>query len=128
MSYVHTREVDRFYELSQSGELNLPPAIRGRINPRHNRPKVRITTDQKSGREVARIIKIRIADIDVYNPQHHFDWRLSVNLEVDFQGDGRDLVELMEGGRKAPARNKDRLTYQHLAYQIDLTQVTVAEV
>jgi hypothetical protein len=128
MTYVHTRETDHFYELSQTVELTLPPSIRARLNPRHNKAKVRVTTDQKTGKELAKIIKVRVADLDVYSPTTVFDYRISVNLEMKYNGDVRDLVEVTEGGRKMPERNKDRMTYKHLAYQIDLTQVTVADV
>ena len=128
MTYVHTRETDNFYELTQAAELALPSSIRSHFNPRHNKAKVRITTDQKTGRELAKIIKVRLSDLDVYSPRTPFDWRVSVNLEMRFDGDSRDLVEMNEAGRRAPERNKDRLTYRHLAYQIDLTQVTMADV
>ncbi len=126
MSYVHTKECDTFYELSQAGHLSLPPSIRAQLNPRH-RAKVRITTDQKTGKELAKIVKARVADLDIYSPRTAFDWRVSVNLEMNYDGDMRDLVETTEGGRKAD-RNKDRMSYRHLAYQIDLTQVTPSEV
>ena len=128
MTYVHTKEADAFYELTQAAELSLPSSIRAQMTSRHNKAKVRITTDQKTGRELAKIIKVRVADLDVYSPRTPFDWRVSVNLEMRFDGDARDLVEMVEGGRRAPERNKDRMTYRHLAYQIDLTQVTMAEV
>jgi len=128
MTYVHTKECDTFYELSQSGELSLPSSIRSQLIPRHNKAKVRITTDQRTGRELAKIVKVRVADLDVYSPKTNFDWRVSINLEMKYEGDNRDLVEVMEGGKRAPERNKDRMTYRHLAYQIDLTQVTLAEV
>ena len=126
MSYVHTKECDAFYELSQAGHLALPPSIRAQINPRH-RAKVRITTDQKTGKELAKIVKARVADLDIYSPRTAFDWRVSVNLEMNYDGDMRDLVETTEGGKRAD-RNKDRMSYTHLAYQIDLTQVTPFEV
>lgn len=128
MTYVHTKECDSFYELSQSAELSLPPSIRSQIIPRHNKAKVRISTDQKTDRVLAKIVKVRVADLDVHSPKTHFDWRVSINLEMKFDGDMRDLVEVTEGGKRAPERNKDRMTYRHLAYQIDLTQVTMAEV
>ncbi|MCJ1380404.1 mRNA-capping enzyme subunit beta [Xylographa soralifera] len=127
MNYIHTKECDTFYELSQAAELTLPPSIRAQINPRHNKAKVRVTTDQKTGRVLAKIIKVRVADLDVYNPGTPFDWRVSVNLEMNFTGDMGELAEVMEGGKRAPERNKDRMTYKHLAYQIDLTQVKSAE-
>lgn len=126
MSYVHTKECDAFYELSQAGHLGLPPSIRAQLNPRH-RAKVRITTDQKTGKELAKIVKARVADLDIYSPRTAFDWRLSVNLEMNYDGDMQDLVETTEGGKRAD-RNKDRMSYRHLAYQIDLTQVTPSDV
>jgi hypothetical protein len=128
MSYVHTKESDTFYELSQQAIHSLPPAVRQHLIDRNNRAKVRITTDQKTGQELARIVKVRCADLDIYNPGTEFDYRISVNLEMRFEGDARDLVEIMEGGKKAPERNKDRVSYRHLCYQIDLTQVSPAEV
>lgn len=96
---------------------------------RRNKPKVRITTDQKTGKEMAKIIKVRISDIEVYSPQTPFDWRVSVSLEVNYDGDMRELVETSEGkDRKNPDRNKDRVSYKHSHYQIDLTQVKAAGV
>ena len=126
MSYVHTRECDASYELKSSSYHSLPPSVRALINSRH-KPRVRITTDQKTGRELAKIIKMRVADIEIYSPRTLFDWRVSVSLEMNYDGDMRDLEETTEGGKRAD-RNKDRMSYKHLAYQIDLTQVTPTEV
>ena len=124
ITYVHTRETDTMYELTQSAELNLPSAMRNILTPRFRR--VRVTRDQKTGNEIAKIIKIRLADLDIHNPLTPFDWRISVNLEAPYEGDYHELPELMEKGKKPPPRNKDRLTYRHQGYQIDLTQVTIA--
>ena len=129
MDYIHKRECDTFHELSQAGMLNLPSSIRAQMNPRHDSAKVRITTDQKTGEIKAKIVKVRVADIDIFSPLTAFDWRVSVNLEMNFEGDMKDLVEptaAIEG--KRPDRNKDRVSYKHLAYTIDLTQVTSADV
>lgn len=123
MDYVHTRERDRFYDLPPSHLPSIPLSIRPYINPRH-RMRVRVTTDQKTGEKLAQIIKIRIADLDIYSPRTAFDWRLSVNLEMSYDGDVSNLTEVVENGRRSE-RNKDRMTYKHLAYQIDLTQVTM---
>jgi len=128
MDYIHKRECDTFYELSQAGVLNLPSSIRAQMNPRHNRAKVRITTDQKTGEVKAKIVKVRVADIDVFSPFTAFDWRVSVNLEMNFEGDMRDLVEQASLEGKGPDRNKDRVSYKHLYYTIDLTQVTPTDV
>ena len=130
MTYKHTREVDAFYEISQHGALQLPRSVASGLqlnaNSRH-RARVRITTDEKSGEELAKIVKTRVADIDVYSPRTLFDWRISVNVEMDFDIDMRDLVALENRDGKAD-RRKDRVSYKHLQYQIDLTQVTPTEV
>ena len=131
MVYKHTRETDTFYELTQAGALALPPSITSglNVNPRHaNKSKVRITTDQKTGKVLAKIIKVRVCDIDIYSPRTVFDWRVSVNVEMDYKGETTDLVEPQTRDGKQADRNKDRMSYKHLAYQIDLTQVTPAEV
>ena len=109
--------------------MALTPSIRNVLDPRHgNRAKVRITHDQKTGAECAKIIKIRLGDLDVFSPMTPFDWRISVNLEVNWDGDRRDLIEVLEMGRKRPDRSKDRMTYRHQTFQVDLTQVTMVDV
>lgn len=128
MSYVHTYESDSFFELSQSGALSLPASIRAQLNPRQLKAKVRVTIDQKTGKEIARIIKARVADLDIYSPCTAFDWRVSVNIEMNVDGDLSSRIEPSSMDGKRPERNKDRMSYKHLAYQIDLTQVTPSEV
>lgn len=131
MSYKHTKETDTFYELSQAGALQLPPSIAASLNinsRQANKAKVRITTDSTTGKEIAKIIKARVADIDVYSPNTAFDWRISVNVEMNYNGKKEDLVETEKRDGKHADRNKDRMSYKHLAYQIDLTQVTPADV
>lgn len=124
ISYAHKKERDTFYEVSAQ---ELPPVIRQNLNPRH-KPKVRVTTDAKTGAVIAKIVKCRVADIDVYSPRTPVDWRVSVNLEMEYDGDISHLTmaDASKGGRGE--RNKDRMSYRHLAYQIDLTQVATVEV
>jgi hypothetical protein len=129
LAYAHKKERDSFYEIAAG---DLPPIVQHHLNPRH-KPKVRVTTDQKTGAVLARIIKCRIADLDVYSPKTCLDWRISVNLEMNYQGNVGDLVLANEppsitGTRRGGDRNKDRMSYRHLAYQIDLTQVANSEV
>ena len=130
MAYVHTYENDTFYDMSQNGALSLPPSIRTQIDPKNPRtiPKIRVTHNKKTGEEIAKIVKARVADIDVYSPRTAFDWRVSVNVEMRIEGDLRNLIEPGASGKKGADRNKDRMSYRHLAYQIDLTQVTSPEV
>ncbi|BDD63989.1 hypothetical protein MAP00_008840 [Monascus purpureus] len=124
ISYAHKKERDTFYEVSPN---ELPPVIRQNLHPRH-KPRVRVTTDQRTGEIIAKIVKCRVADMDVYSPRTYVDWRISVNLEMEYDGDVRHLPVLdgMKGGRGGE-RNKDRMSYRHQAYQIDLTQVAKSE-
>lgn len=102
----------------------LPPAITSLADPRHRRKtRVRMTTDQKTGLPIARIVKCRVADINIHSPRTPFDYRISVNVEMNFDGNMDDLVE-SDRQKGTQDRNKDRMSYTHLAYQIDLTQVT----
>ena len=89
--------------------------------------KVRVTHDQRTGQELARIIKARVADLNIYNPRFPLDCRISVNLEMRYDGDVGALSNPTDSAR-IPDRNKDRLSYKQAAYQIDLTQVTTADV
>ncbi|KAI9846119.1 MAG: mRNA-capping enzyme subunit beta [Thelocarpon superellum] len=120
MDYVHTRERDRFYVLPSAMAM-LPLSVRPLVK---RELKVRATTDQKTGQILAKIIKVRLADLHVHSPRTAFDWRISVNLEMPYEGEMEGLVEVSENGKR-PERNKDRMSYRHLAYQIDLTQVTM---
>ncbi|KAI4097582.1 MAG: hypothetical protein LQ344_000315 [Seirophora lacunosa] len=127
LDYVHTYETDAFYDLSQHALSTLPPSVQNYLD-RRNKPKVRITTNQKTGQVTAKIIKVRISDIEIYSPQTPFDWRVSISLEVNYDGDLKELAEPTEGrGGTRPDRNKDRVSYKHSHYQIDLTQVKSAE-
>ncbi|CAI7663627.1 unnamed protein product [Penicillium glandicola] len=125
LAYVHKKERDTFYEIQAS---ELPPVIRQNLNPRH-KPKVRVTTDERTGEILAKIVKCRVADVDVYSPRTIVDWRVSVNLEMEYTGDVSNLpvvdTAVTKGGRGD--RIKDRMSYRHLAYQVDLTQVAKSE-
>jgi len=118
--YDHSHECDEFFELSDEGKRNLSPSIQHWLNPRH-KPRVRRTIDDDSHAIKAQIIKSRIADLDIYNPRCDFDYRISISIESPWDGESHWLTETTEGGRD---RKKDRMSYRHLAYQIDLTQVS----
>jgi hypothetical protein len=128
IDYVHTYERDTFYDLPDNAAVyaTLPPSIRAQLDVR--RSKVRITTDSRTGELLAKIIKMRLADIHVYSPRTAFDWRVSVSLEMKYDGDMQHLESHKVSSASDIARNKDRLSYKHLAYTIDLTQVTPHEV
>lgn len=120
IAYVHPHEYDEFYELTEEGRRNLPPSIMTWQNPRH-KPRVRRTIDIDLGSVKAQIIKTRIADLEVYNPNSDFDYRISISIESPWDGEPSWLTEMTDGGRD---RKKDRMSYRHMAYQIDLTQVS----
>lgn len=131
MEYVHTHECDTFYELPAAQLHMLPKVLKERLLYQRFKTRVRVTTDQRSGRVLNKIIKARIADCNVYSPMTRFDWRVSVNVEMPWTGDVDGLIALpgaeingAGAGGGNGVRLKDRMSYRHLAYQIDLTQVT----
>lgn len=87
--------------------------------------RVRVTYDQKTREVLGKIIKARVADINIHMPSCPMDCRISINLEMNWDGPVEELEQL--GGSqldRQPDRNKDRLSYTHGHYQVDLTQVT----
>ena len=98
---------------------------------------MRVTTSQPPGGATAavpsvvkrRIIKSRIADFDVLCPALAFDYRISISIESPFDGSDDVLVKVNDAGSGGGGdREKDRVSYRHLAYQIDLTQVSYPNV
>lgn len=71
----------------------------------------------KEGKVIKKIIKARISDLNIYSPMTEFDWRISVNVEMPWDGDHQGLRA------QGAERVKDRMSYRHLVYQIDLTDV-----
>ena len=120
---MHTREVDTSYVLNGPEVVALPANIKNLLNP-HHEVSVRVTTDQKTGKEIAKIIKFRRSDLEVNSPQTLFDWRVSINIEAPWPGNKEDLDAVPRKEGSVTTRTKDRLSYRHQAYQIDLTQVT----
>lgn len=118
--YNHPHESDEFYELKREGMADLIPSVTQWIDKRHP-PKVRITTDLKTNTQKAKIIKSRIADLEVYNPGCQFDFRISISIESPWDGRMDYLVPIGDGSND---RKKDRMSYRHSAYQIDLTQIS----
>ncbi|KAI9095145.1 CYTH-like domain-containing protein [Phlyctochytrium arcticum] len=95
--YVHTKEIDQYY---QSGGGN----------------KTRVSRDQKTGQVREVIMKKRIADIEIHLPNSPLDCRISVNWEIPIPQPPKDATTLFR-------RHKDRLSYSHEAFRVDLTQV-----
>jgi len=122
INYLHRRETDKFYKLSEAGKSTLPPAVQEKLG-RH--VKVRVTHDQKTGNVIATIIKARLTDLHIYMPKSPLDCRISISLEMQYDGDMQELMN-SQVEERSPDRNKDRLSYTQSVYQIDLTQVTQA--
>jgi len=123
--YNHPKENDEFYELSNEGKARLNPDLQGWINEAAGRThrrdvRVRRTTNKVTGEVTAQIIKTRVADKEIYNPDFDFDFRISISLETRWEGQKEHLTHLAE----SRGRNKDRVSYRHMIYQVDLTQVT----
>ncbi|KAF7723191.1 mRNA-capping enzyme subunit beta [Apophysomyces ossiformis] len=96
IQYKHTREVDYIHNEGSN--------------------KCRVTTDQKTGKIVPNgiIQKVRIADLNIHSPMRALDYRISVNAEIP-----------SKKPTSAPSmkRVKDRVSYQHGWFKVDLTQV-----
>ena len=123
--YKHRREIDRFFELTPDLLGRLPGCMRARLGSRPKSVRVRVTYDQKTGEILSKIVKARVADFDLHIPTCPMDCRISVNLEMDWEGPVEELEQLPTNqGERQPDRNKDRLSYSQGHYQIDLTQVT----
>jgi mRNA capping enzyme, beta chain len=124
--YKHRREIDRFFELSpKDRDQYVPACVSNHISSRQHSTKVRVTYDQKTNEILAKIVKARIADISLHFPEYPLDCRISINLEMDWDGPIPDLEKSGAAvSRPTPHRNKDRLSYTHSHYQVDLTQVT----
>jgi hypothetical protein len=121
MRYVHTVEWDEYYELNREGKAALQHMAHW-LNPNHTL-KVRRTFNKKTQEMTAQIIKNRVADLDIYNPNDRFDYRISISLETPWSGPEEHLSPPRDGGGSGD-RLKDRLSYKHRDYQIDLTQIS----
>ena len=133
--YKHRYEKDSFSTLNAVGLATLPDVIKPLLSSNHT-TRLRTTIDVDPKRKstadlpiLARICKVRLADLDIYSPHTVFDLRLSINIEVDLNN--RDDIEPSlivvpseQEKDPQPARHKNRLSYKHCAYAIDLTQVT----
>ncbi|KAJ2980846.1 hypothetical protein NUW58_g6837 [Xylaria curta] len=124
VQYVHRRQTDRFFELPPHLRQRLPPSIANFLPP--NAPlKARVTYDQKTGSVLAKIVKARVADLHIHMSHTPLDCRISINIEWDWDGTPQEIEKNQIPNKdRQPDRNKDRLSYTHGFYQIDLTQVT----
>lgn len=127
IDYRHTYETDMFYELDQQGFSSLNPVVQRLISAAGGRQRVRVTRDKNTGEFLRAIIKHRLGNLEVSSPKTEWDYRIGINLEIDFPGPIESLRPALEGGKTAEGmqRQKDRMSYSWLgAYQVDLTQVS----
>ena len=130
VKYNHTREIDQFYDLDQKGFDYLSPTVRVMINQAYQqtkkKQKVRVSKDAKTGEVIRKLIKLRVANLEISSPQTEWDYRIGINLEINYPGPIEELQPSIEEGKslRDMQRQKDRMSYSWLAaYQIDLTQV-----
>lgn len=131
MQYEHLYQTDTFAALSPAGMAALPPIVRRK--PMHGRElRLRTTRNTKTNEVIARIIKVPLGDLHLQNPGDPYDCRISMNLEVNLDRPDLNPDDLVEPPTHEkpppPERRKDRLSYKHLAYSIDLTKVESAGV
>ncbi|ATY58274.1 mRNA capping nucleoside [Cordyceps militaris] len=123
--YKHRREIDRYFELPLDMQARIPGCVRSRLGTRKN-VKARVTYNEKTGEVLNKIVKARVADIDIHMPTCPMDCRISINLEMNWDGPVEELEQLAGVQTSGVTdRRKDRLSYKQGNYQIDLTQVTM---
>jgi polynucleotide 5'-triphosphatase len=126
VAYQHTREVDTLYELGQAQFATLPETVKRLINAGSARQRIRVTRDQKTNQVIRTMIKHRIGNLEISSPQTEWDYRIGINLEINYPGSIDNLQPTQEPGKSLESmkRQKDRMSYSWLgAYQVDLTQV-----
>ncbi|KAJ7069902.1 CYTH-like domain-containing protein [Mycena amicta] len=99
LGYNHLHLIDSFY-------------------PSDDKDKIRVTRVEKTGEVVECIRKIRLGDLNIYSPKRSVDWRVSVSVEAPVS---HPL------GSPTHTRKKDRMSYSHEEFSIDLTQVTPSD-
>ncbi|KAF1833803.1 mRNA-capping enzyme subunit beta [Decorospora gaudefroyi] len=127
IDYRHTYETDLFYELDRPGFESLSPIVQHLIRETGSRQRVRVTRDKNTGEFLRAIIKHRIGNLEISSPRTEWDYRIGINLEIEFSGPIDNLAPVVETGKTVESmqRQKDRMSYSWLgAYQVDLTQVT----
>ncbi|KAI5255831.1 mRNA triphosphatase CET1 [Aureobasidium subglaciale] len=133
LDYKHRYEIDSFAQLSPAGFDAMPPSTLNYLDQarqRSTRLRTSINERAPAGTDpvIARIVKIRLADLDIFCPGSPFDCRISINIEVDMHRPDIDPKSIVEGGEmKNGERKKDRLSYTHSVYSVDLTQVKSAD-
>ncbi|TKY88997.1 hypothetical protein EX895_002238 [Sporisorium graminicola] len=100
ISYQRRKEIDYFH-----------PAPSGKVRVTRDAETLAIKPD-------GIVQKQRIADLNIHCPNRLFDYRISINVENPAEEPSSDHVSI---------REKNRLSYAHQNFIVDLTQVTVPE-
>lgn len=129
ISYEHKHEIDRFYAIPpQIRDRHLPVTVANLLASKGRDAKVRVSfKENKDGsrEQIAKIVKARLKDLSIHFPEHRLDCRISINLEMPWEGPIDELEAYATSTNKgqSPDRRKNRLSYGHCSYQFDLTQV-----
>jgi polynucleotide 5'-triphosphatase len=90
-----------------------------------------MTRDERTGEVVECVKKVRLRDLNIYSPKRAADWRVSVNLEIPgmlWVFNTQICIYCSQVpvpvGTPTHTRRKDRISYSHEEFSIDLTQVT----
>ena len=125
MDYKHPVVVDSFHHLSAFAKQQIPSALKRYMHAKKE-PRLRVTYDTKENRVTDRLVKLKVADLHIFNPTCQ-DCRITINVELNFNRpdiDPEALIAPPEPQRPSePSRRKDRLSYKHLAYTVDLTRI-----
>jgi polynucleotide 5'-triphosphatase len=121
LDYKHPVVVDSFHTLSAFAKQQIPPALQRYIHAKKE-PRLRITYDTKENKVTDRLVKLKVADLHIFNPACQ-DCRISINVELNLNRPDIDPQALIAADDAEPSRRKDRMSYRHLAYAIDLTRI-----
>lgn len=127
MTYDHPQETDTLYDLPSQMLEHLHPQVKAAHLEGGKPLRVRVTRDNKTNEVTAKIIKLRMADLEIFCPNDTFDIRISVSLETNISKTTwlhpvDDLQEHLDKGVAKP-RSKDRVSFFHQGFRVDLTQV-----
>ncbi|KAK6434292.1 mRNA-capping enzyme subunit beta [Oleoguttula sp. CCFEE 5521] len=126
MRYKRIEQTDSSHHLNTTGNSLIPAAMKQYTNTRP--PRLRISHDKATQSLKAAIIKLPVANLHIHAPDGAYDCRISINIELNFlpllATAQLKLDDIIDHGAPAEAsRQKNRMNYKHLAYDIDLTAV-----
>ncbi|KAK6441884.1 mRNA-capping enzyme subunit beta [Oleoguttula sp. CCFEE 5521] len=126
MRYRRIEQTDSSHHINATGLSLIPAALKQYTNTRP--PRLRISHDKATQSLKAAIIKLPVSNLHIHAPDGAYDCRISINIELSFlpllaaaQLKVDDIID--HGAPAEPSRQKNRMNYKHLAYDIDLTAV-----